>query len=68
MTVRENSAKNCVICRRVVGKAYRKPDPPTLPKGQSPCYCTIFSTTGVDFAGHMYLKTAENTKMKIYLS
>ena len=58
--------RKCVTCRKVTGKPYLKPDPPPLPKDRvdEP---VPFTVTGVDFAGPLYVKNCENTKIKVYI-
>ena len=58
--------RKCVTCRRVVGKAYRVPDPPPLPKirvEDTP----PFTVTGVDFSGALYVKQNNGSETKAYI-
>ena len=61
--------RKCVVCKRFEGRPYSAPVPPPLPdfrvKMDSP-----FSSTGVDFAGPLYVKatgTSKSTKVWICL-
>ena len=58
--------RKCVICRRVVGKPYPIPDPPPLPKDRVQ-ESVPFSVTGVDFAGPLFVRNSDNSKIKVYL-
>ena len=53
----------CVICRRFSGKPYNAPQPPPLPEYRVR-QSQPFSSTGVDFAGRLYLK---NSNEKFWL-
>ena len=62
--------RSCVICRRFEGKPYTPPLMPDLPPErvrEGP----PFATTGVDFAGPLYVKshvtTESNDKVKAYI-
>ncbi|XP_065911151.1 uncharacterized protein [Dysidea avara] len=57
--------RRCVTCLRLIGKPYRPPDPPPLPKVriEDP---TPFSVCGVDFTGAMYVWEGESGK-KVYI-
>ena len=45
----------CVTCNKLLGKPYRAPSPPPLPKMRvTPC--PPFSVTGVDFTGALHVK------------
>jgi len=61
--------QKCVFCKKFEGRSYNLPAPPPLPKfrvNQAP----PFSSTGVDFAGPMFVKThglIENKKVWICL-
>ena len=53
--------QRCAVCRRFEGRPYCSPAPPPLPEfrvGEAP----PFSTTGVDFAGPLYIRTQGLTK------
>ena len=57
--------RQCVICRKVAGKAYAIPDPPPLVK------CRVnktqpFEVTGVDFTGALYVRGREG-EHKVYI-
>ena len=57
--------RRCVVCNKLMGKPYRAPDPPPLPKvrvTESP----PFTVTGVDFTGALYVKAEEEEK-KVYI-
>ena len=57
--------RRCVRCNWLMGKPYRAPDPPPLPKvrvTKSP----PFTVTGVDFTGALYVK-AEGQEKKVYI-
>ena len=57
----------CVVCRKFEGKPYRAPLPPPLPTfrvEESP----PFAHTGVDFAGPLYVKKADGTTRKVWIS
>ena len=57
--------RRCVICNQLMGKPYRAPDTPPLPKvrvTQSP----LFSVSGVDFTGAVYVKDVQGEK-KVYI-
>ena len=47
--------KKCVTCRKVMGKLYRAPDPPPLPKIRVQD-ATPFTVTGVDFTGALHIR------------
>ena len=48
-----------MTCLRLIGKPYRPPDPPPLPKVRIGDL-TPFSVCGVDFTGAMYVREGEN--------
>lgn len=53
--------RQCVTCNKLMGKPYRAPDSPPLPKvrvTESP----PFTITGVDFTGAVYVKDHEGEK------
>ena len=57
--------RRCVICAKTMGKPYRTPDLPPLPKvrvGEA----TPFAVTGVDFTGTLYVKES-NGEHKAYI-
>ena len=56
--------RRCVTCRKLVGKPYRSPDPPPLPKIQV-MEAPPFTVTGVDFTGALYMKEREESKVYI---
>ena len=53
----------CVVCRRYEGRPYASPAPPPLPAFRV-SEAVAFSSTGVDFAGPLYIKTYGLTKSK----
>jgi len=56
----------CVICRRKVGRAYPRPDPPPLvsarTKDDRP-----FEVTGVDFTGALHVKNTGDNKAILHV-
>ncbi|XP_065911263.1 uncharacterized protein [Dysidea avara] len=57
--------RRCVICNKLMGKPFRAPDPPPLPKvrvSESP----PFTVTGMDFTGALYIKDREE-ETKVYI-
>ena len=57
---------NCVICRRFESKPYQNPLPPPLPTfrvSEDP----PFSSTGVDFAGPLYIRQTGSTASKVWI-
>ena len=58
----------CVICRWIEGKSYSPPPFPPLPKSRV-VFEEPFSTTGVDYAGPLFVKTIEmqSAKSKAYI-
>lgn len=46
--------RKCVSCTKLIGKPYKIPDPPPLPKLQVD-WPNPFNATGVDFTGKMYI-------------
>ena len=48
--------QRCVVCRRFEGKPYASPAPPPLPEFRV-TEAVPFSSTGVDFAGPLYIRT-----------
>ena len=58
--------RRCVPCRKVIGKPYKAPDPPPLPKARV-TEAPPFTITGVDFTGALYVKEKEETKVYICL-
>ena len=56
--------RRCVPCKKLIGKPFKSPDPPPLPK-----ICVMeappFTVTGVDFTGALYVK--EREEMKVYI-
>ena len=57
----------CVTCRKSQGKAYRPPLAPPLP-GFRVKQARPFSSTGVDFAGPLYVRdTVNSTSKKVWM-
>ena len=57
--------RKCVVCTKLIGKPYKAPDPPPLPKARI-SNCTPFSVCGVDFTGALYVREGE-TERKVYI-
>ena len=55
--------RTCVKCTRVIGRPYRTPDPPPLPKFRVE-EAPPFSVTGVDFTGALYVKNPTGSEKK----
>ena len=57
--------RKCIVCIKLIGKPYRVPDPPPLPKLhiEQP---NSFEVTGVDFTGAFYVRD-DGTERKIYI-
>ena len=58
--------QRCVTCLKVIGKPYRKPETPPLPK------CRLlesppFTVCGVDFTGALYYKSDSGSNSKAYI-
>ena len=56
----------CVLCRKVIGKLHRAPDPPPLPKlrlEDTP----PFTVCGIDFTGALLVKNKDRTLTKAYI-
>ncbi|XP_052268588.1 uncharacterized protein LOC127869969 [Dreissena polymorpha] len=58
--------RKCVTCRRVVGEAFRVPEPPPLPKMRVED-TPPFTVTGVDFTGALYVKQTTGSETKAYI-
>ena len=58
--------RRCVPCRKVIGRPYKAPDSPPLPKARV-MEAPPFTITGVDFTGALYVKEKEETKVYICL-
>ena len=58
--------RQCVPCRKLMGKPYKSPDSPPLPKIRV-MEAPPFTVTGVDFTGALYVKEREETKVYICL-
>ena len=57
-SVVKQTLHHCTICRRFEGKAYHLPPPPPLPTYRVQ-EAPPFATTGVDFAGPLYVRSPE---------
>ena len=57
--------RKCVVCIKLIGKPYRVPDPPPLPKLRTE-QPNSFEVTGVDFTGALYVKDNGN-EQKVYI-
>jgi len=56
----------CVLCRKMEGRAFKPPPPPPLPTfrvKEDPA----FTHTGVDFAGPIYVRGHENLTQKVWI-
>ena len=56
----------CVICRKLEGRPYKAPPPPTLPEFRVK-ECSPFTYTGVDFAGPLYVKNHFGPQQKVWI-
>ena len=57
--------RRCVTCNKLLGKPYRAPSPPPLPKVHV-TQCPPFSVTGVDFTGALHVKNGGHER-KVYI-
>ena len=57
--------RQCVSCRKVMGKAYSIPDPPPLPRARTK-EGKPFEVTGVDFTGALYVRNSKGEN-KVYI-
>ncbi len=58
--------RRCYVCRRYEGKSSRVPPPPTLPAfrvREAP----PFTSTGVDFAGPLFVKNTDGPQSKVWI-
>ena len=55
-----------MTCRRVVARAYSKPDPPPLPSVRTRD-ARPFEITGVDIIGALHIKNTGDSKVYVYL-
>ena len=58
--------RSCVTCRRIVGRAYSRPDPPPLPSVRTRD-ARPFEVTGVDFTGALHVKNTGDNKVYVCL-
>ena len=58
--------RKCVTCRRIVGRAYSRPDQPPLPSIRTKD-ARPFQVTGVDFTGALHVKNPGNNKVYVCL-
>ena len=58
--------RRCVTCRRIVGRAYSRPDPPPLPSVRTRD-AKPFEVTGVDFTRGLHVKRAGDNKVYVCL-
>lgn len=56
----------CCTCRRHEGKPYSAPPPPPLP-GYRVSESPPFSSTGIDFAGPLYVKNHSEAQFKVWI-
>jgi len=61
----KNIIRHCVVCNKLSGGHYRAPDPPLLPKCRLK-EMDLFTVTGIDFTGAMYIRTPEGEN-KVYI-
>jgi len=61
----ETWLRQCVICKRLMGKLYQAPDPPPLPRIRVEA-SQPFSITGVDFTGALYIRDSAGER-KVYM-
>ena len=57
--------RKCDVCIKLIGKPYRVPDPPPLPKLRIEQPIS-FEVTGVDFTGALYVRE-DGTERKVYI-
>lgn len=57
---------NCLVCKRFEGRPYSAPVPPPLPEFRV-TRGTPFTSTGVDFAGPLYVKMTGNENTKVWI-
>ena len=58
--------RRCIICRRYDGKPFGSPVIPDLPV-ERVSEAPPFSHTGIDFAGPLYVRSADGTECKVYV-
>ena len=57
--------KKCFDCRRATGPAFKGPASPPLPADR--VVIRPYSTIGVDFTGHYFVRTGKGTTTKVYI-
>ena len=57
----------CTVCKRFEGRPHRTPNPPPLPLFRVE-EAPPFTNTGVDFAGPLYIKGANDVYSKVWIS
>jgi hypothetical protein len=57
---------SCCICRRYEGKHYAVPPPPPLPTYRVQ-EAPLFTITGVDFAGPLYVRSSSGSQSKVWI-
>ena len=58
--------RKCNVCRRFEGKPYTAPPPPPLPPFRLKV-APPFTSTGVDFAGPLYIRRPDGTSSKVWI-
>ena len=58
--------RHCVTCRKLMGRPYRAPESPPLPKVRV-TEAPPFTITGVDFTGALYVKGSTGQETKVYI-
>ena len=57
---------DCIVCKRYNAHSQKYPDPSILPSSRVKL-SVPFAHTGVDYAGHYYLKDDQRGKVKVYI-
>ena len=65
-TVKSILRRKCNVCRRSEGKPYTAPPPPPLPPFRLKV-APPFTSTGVDFAGPLYIRRPDGTSSKVWI-
>jgi len=63
----KNTLHKCVICRRFQGRTLKPPETPNLPEFRVNYDSAPFSSTGLDFAGPLYVKNKGLASSKVYI-